>query len=162
MTFAHQWRVVLCPSRKGEQSSGKGDNGKQQFNHFRLTAESIDGSSILGIGVVLIMAVLLVSTTSYADHRDGRKYYHQRFRPVSCEELAIDPANYLAGNPAVKSATSHIIEASDVSAAHCQVDILYGINPDQNINIRVGLPLNSLDSGTGGNRFECYDQDAQQ
>ena len=28
--------------------------------------------------------------------------------------------------------------------------MLYGTNPDQNINVRVGLPLNSLDGGTGG------------
>jgi hypothetical protein len=30
------------------------------------------------------------------------------------------------------------------------VDLLYGTNPDQNINIRVGLPLNNADGGTGG------------
>ena len=30
------------------------------------------------------------------------------------------------------------------------MDLLYGTNPQQNINIRVGLPLNSIDGGTGG------------
>jgi hypothetical protein len=30
------------------------------------------------------------------------------------------------------------------------VNVLYGTSPAQNINIRVGLPLNSLDGGTGG------------
>jgi hypothetical protein len=63
----------------------------------------------------------------------------------SCSALATDPANGLAGNPVVKSATSEI-----VSAGYCQVDILYSTNPDQEINIRVGLPLNSEDGGSGG------------
>src|SRR5438876_459032 len=36
------------------------------------------------------------------------------------------------------------------NASYCQVNILYGDNPNQNINIRVGLPLSSLDGGTGG------------
>ncbi len=66
--------------------------------------------------------------------------------PVNC----VDLANGLAGNPAVKSATSAIEPASGPNPAYCQVDILYGTNPDQNINIRVGLPLNSLDGGSGG------------
>lgn len=70
--------------------------------------------------------------------------------PVSCESLATDPANGLAGNPDVKSATSTIVAAAGPNAALCQVDILYGATPEQNINIRVGLPLNSKDGGTGG------------
>ena len=71
-------------------------------------------------------------------------------QPVICAELATDPANGLAGNPTVKSATSNITAASGSNKAFCQVDILFGTNPNQNINIRVGLPLNSLDGGTGG------------
>jgi Tannase and feruloyl esterase len=71
-------------------------------------------------------------------------------KPVSCVELATDPANGLAGNPFVKSATSQITAASGPNVAYCQVDILFGTNPNQNINIRVGLPLNSRDGGTGG------------
>ena len=70
--------------------------------------------------------------------------------PVSCVELAIDPANRLAGNPAVKSATSQIIPAGGANVAYCQVNILFGTNPDQNINIRVGLPLSAMDGGAGG------------
>jgi hypothetical protein len=70
--------------------------------------------------------------------------------PVSCAELATDPANGLAGNPDVKSATSQIKAASGANVAFCQVDILFGTNPNQNINIRVGLPLNARDGGTGG------------
>lgn len=70
--------------------------------------------------------------------------------PVSCSMLATDPANGLAGNPDVKSATSAIIPAAAPNVAYCQVNILYGESDAQNINIRVGLPLNSLDGGTGG------------
>src|SRR5689334_22955695 len=69
---------------------------------------------------------------------------------VRCGELASDPRHGLAGNPVVKSATSQIIAASGTNASFCQVDILFGTNPAQNINIRVGLPLNAADGGTGG------------
>src|SRR5438477_6521097 len=68
----------------------------------------------------------------------------------SCTALATDPANGLAGNPFVKSASSVIIPPAGANASYCQVNILYGENPNQNINIRVGLPLSSLEGGTGG------------
>jgi hypothetical protein len=70
--------------------------------------------------------------------------------PVSCAELATDPANGLAGNPNVKSASSQITAASGANVAFCQVNILFGTNANQNINIVVGLPLNARDGGTGG------------
>ncbi|MEJ2246861.1 MAG: hypothetical protein P8Y80_12405 [Acidobacteriota bacterium] len=73
-----------------------------------------------------------------------------RAGPVTCDEFATDPANGLPGNPNVKSSSSQIIPAAGPNVAHCQVDILYGTNPEQNINIRVGLPLNSSDGGSGG------------
>lgn len=65
---------------------------------------------------------------------------------VTCDGLA--PG--LMGTPNVKSATSQVIAASGPNASHCRVDILYGESDAQNINIRVGLPLNDLDGGTGG------------
>ena len=70
--------------------------------------------------------------------------------PVSCAELATDPANGLLGAPGVKSVTSTVTLASGPNVSFCQVDLLYGSSPEQNINIRVGLPLNSLDGGSGG------------
>jgi len=70
--------------------------------------------------------------------------------PVSCAELATNPENGLFGAPGVKSVNSQIIPAGGPNAAYCQVNILYGANPEQNINIRVGLPLNELDGGSGG------------
>ena len=66
--------------------------------------------------------------------------------PVFCAELSTG----LANDPSVKTMTSQIIKARGPNPAYCQVDILYGTNPDQNINIRVGLPINSLDGGSGG------------
>lgn len=63
-----------------------------------------------------------------------------------CSELAAG----LTGSAGIKSASSAIIPASGPNVAYCQVNILFGVNDDQNINIRVGLPLNSRDGGTGG------------
>jgi len=63
-----------------------------------------------------------------------------------CSEIAAG----LTGNAGIKSASSAIIPASGPNVAYCQVNILYGVNEDQNINIRLGLPLNSRDGGAGG------------
>jgi hypothetical protein len=43
-----------------------------------------------------------------------------------------------------------IVPASPPNVAYCRVDLLHGTSAEQNINIRVGLPLNSLDGGSGG------------
>jgi hypothetical protein len=64
--------------------------------------------------------------------------------PVSCAQLP----DSLLGAPGVKSATSQLVALG--SSFYCQVNILYGESDAQNINIRVGLPLNSVDGGTGG------------
>ena len=69
---------------------------------------------------------------------------------VRCSELATESANGLLGAPNVKSVASQIIPASGSNLSHCRVDILYGENENQNINIRVGLPLNAIDGGSGG------------
>jgi hypothetical protein len=63
--------------------------------------------------------------------------------------LATDSANGLAGNPNVKSATSAIVPASGTNASFCSVNLLYGTNPNQNINIFLALPLSAADGGTG-------------
>lgn len=69
--------------------------------------------------------------------------------PLMCSQLAGD-AGGLVGSPGIKSVSSAIIPAAGSNAAHCRVDVLYGESPQQNINVRVGLPLNSLDGGSGG------------
>ena len=74
----------------------------------------------------------------------------QASSPVTCSQLAADPALGLAGNKMIKSVSSAIIPPSGPNRSHCQVNVLYGTSPEQNINVRVGLPLNSLDGGTGG------------
>ncbi len=56
----------------------------------------------------------------------------------------------LAGKDGIKSASSVLVQAAGRDAAYCQVNLLYGTNPNQNIHIRVGLPLNSSDGGSGG------------
>jgi pimeloyl-ACP methyl ester carboxylesterase len=66
--------------------------------------------------------------------------------PVTCAALG----SGLTGGPGIKSAESHLVAAAGANVAYCQVNILYGEIPDQNINIRVGLPLNAVDGGTGG------------
>jgi hypothetical protein len=95
---------------------------------------------------VLLGSALIAAPASANDEK------HSAPPPVSCIELATDPDNGLAGNPDVKSATSQIVLATITppNAAYCRVDILFGTNPNQNINIRVGLPLNATDGGTGG------------
>src|SRR5439155_27315944 len=70
--------------------------------------------------------------------------------PANCSQLATDPAFGLAGNPGIRAVSSTVIPASGVNKAYCQANVLYGTSPEQNINIRVGLPLNSVDGGAGG------------
>lgn len=101
------------------------------------------------VALLLLALATLAPLPSAAHDRDGDRY-SPRHWPVYCADLATDPADGLVGNPVIKQVTSNIVAASGTNAAYCQVDLLYGTNPDQNINIRVGLPLNSLDGGTGG------------
>lgn len=70
--------------------------------------------------------------------------------PIACSQLVNDPASGLAGNPLIKSAIGQIATTSPGSVSYCKVSILYGRTADENINIVVGLPLNSLDGGSGG------------
>ena len=72
------------------------------------------------------------------------------FAAPNCAALATDPANGLAGDAAVKSVSSAIVPVAGTNAAYCKVSLLYGTNPNQNINIVVGLPLSAADGGSGG------------
>jgi hypothetical protein len=92
---------------------------------------------------LVALAVGASTATADDDHGKNRNWHRD---PVPCATLATG----LLENPTVKAATSAIIPASGTNVAQCRVDILFGTNPDQNINVRVGLPLNSLDGGTGG------------
>jgi hypothetical protein len=116
---------------------------------------------LITIGITLLASSTLGQRSIAADMKGDALPVNL----LTCEELAENPDACLAGNPNVKSATSRVIPATKPNAkpaakqffpaagpnvAHCQVDILYGTNTEQNINIRVGLPLNSRDGGKGG------------
>src|ERR1700722_9155152 len=60
-------------------------------------------------------------------------------------------AEIVAKSPAIKSASSTIVPTTlgIGSSLQCMVNLLYGENPDQNVNIVVALPLNAADGGAG-------------
>src|SRR5205807_1854964 len=66
--------------------------------------------------------------------------------PIACTAVK----GTVTGSPGVKSVTSDIQPAVGTNVAYCKVSILYGNSADENINIVLGLPLNSLDGGKGG------------
>src|SRR5262244_1437436 len=103
--------------------------------------------TLLWLTAVVIGSALNASPAPAKDKRAGPSDL-----PVMCSQLATDPALGLEGNPVIKNVTSAIIPPSGADKSYCQVDVLYGESPEQNINIRVGLPLNSMDGGTGGIR----------
>jgi feruloyl esterase len=80
-------------------------------------------------------------------------------RPT-CAELGTNPAYDLAGNPQISNLSVQLEPATPVSAAYCQVNFTFSgesgpeagylAGQNEQIRIRVGLPLNSRDGGTGG------------
>jgi hypothetical protein len=71
--------------------------------------------------------------------------------PPACASLATDPRFELKNNPAIKSVTSTIkTTAAPANMQYCNVTLVYGTNPNQNITIAVGLPLSATDGGSGG------------
>ena len=78
----------------------------------------------------------------------------------TCSKLATDPANGLARKPIIRSPTSTLVPASGPNAGYCRVDFIlserggpefgYAVGEQQRVTLRVGLPLNSADGGTGG------------
>jgi hypothetical protein len=79
---------------------------------------------------------------------DKQRPPHRPPQPLTCSQLAGNAAG-LVGTPGIKSVASAIVPAAGNNVSYCQVDVLYGTSPQQNINVRVGLPLNSLDGGSG-------------
>ncbi|MBI5719732.1 MAG: tannase/feruloyl esterase family alpha/beta hydrolase [Burkholderiales bacterium] len=94
-----------------------------------------------------IAAGLLASQQAAATDRPHPP--HRPAQPLLCSQLA-GTAGGLVGAPGIKSVLATIVPAAGANVAHCQVDVLVGASPEQNINVRVGLPLNSLDGGSGG------------
>jgi len=70
-------------------------------------------------------------------------------QPLMCSQLAGDSGG-LVGAPGIKSVVAAVVPAAGNNVSFCQVDVLYGTSPEQNIIVRVGLPLGPLDGGSGG------------
>jgi hypothetical protein len=96
---------------------------------------------VLGAGLL----VTLTATAHDARHRPPPRPPE----PLLCAQLAGD-AGGLVGTFGIKSVTAAVVPAAGSNLSFCQVDVLYGTSPQQNINVRVGLPLGPLDGGAGG------------
>ena len=95
-----------------------------------------------------VLAGAALFTSLPAEARN--KHHHPRSpQPLMCSQLAGD-AGGLVGTAGIKSVTSTVVPAAGSNVSYCQVDVLYGTSPQQNINVRVGLPLGPLDGGAGG------------
>jgi hypothetical protein len=80
--------------------------------------------------------------------------------PPTCAQLGADPAFGLAGNPVIIQHSTTLIPAVGTIPAYCRVDFVvserggpeagYASGEIQRIGLRVGLPANSSDGGTGG------------
>jgi len=82
----------------------------------------------------------------------------------TCATLSTNPAFGLVGNPVIKYVNTQIVPGNTAplppaegtpasgtaTVTYCLVQLVYGTNPNQNITIYVGLPLNSADGGSGG------------
>lgn len=98
--------------------------------------------------VGLLGAGLLAAAPALAAER-SRAALPPPPEPLSCTQMA-GPDGGLLGGAGIKNVTAAVVPANGVNLAFCQVDILYGTSAEQNINVRVGLPLNSRDGGVGG------------
>jgi feruloyl esterase len=80
--------------------------------------------------------------------------------PPTCAQLNTDPFLGFAGNPTVIAHTTTLVAATGNNRAYCRVDFTvserggpehgYAVGEIQRVVLRVGLPLNSSDGGTGG------------
>lgn len=78
----------------------------------------------------------------------------------TCLQLGTDPAYGLAGNPQISALTAVLTPAAGTNAAYCQVNFTvsteggpsagYRVGQNEQIKVRVGLPLSAADGGTGG------------
>src|SRR5262245_51003478 len=80
--------------------------------------------------------------------------------PPTCTQLNTDPAYGLAGNAVVIQHSTTLVPAAGTNPAYCRVDFVvserggpeFGYAPGeiQRIGLRVGLPANTADGGSGG------------
>jgi hypothetical protein len=91
----------------------------------------------------------------YHDRDGGHRHGKHHQEPLTCAQLATDPD--LVGNPYVFNLT--VTQYGDLSP-RCEVNFTYSsrggpkhgyaVGETQQVKIRVGLPLNSVDGGIGG------------
>lgn len=93
-----------------------------------------------------LLSTALLPVASFVLSSSAKAHVPPPPKPIACTSVA----GTVTGSPGVKTVTSAIQAASGPNVAYCRVSILYGNSADENINIVVGLPLNSLDGGTGG------------
>src|SRR5262245_7215178 len=80
--------------------------------------------------------------------------------PPTCAQLNTDSIHGLAGNPVVVQHNTTLVPAAGANPAYCRVDFIvsergwpesgYAVGEVQRIGLRVGLPANTSDGGTGG------------
>ena len=80
--------------------------------------------------------------------------------PPTCAQLNTDSAYGLAGNPVVIQHSTTLVPAAGSNPAYCRIDFIvserggpefgYAAGEIQRVGLRVGLPANSADGGTGG------------
>src|SRR5262245_3196242 len=93
-----------------------------------------------------LLITVLFAFIWFAPSSPAGNYPRTVSQSLTCAHLA----NSLQGSSGIKSVESHIVPANPPNVSFCQVNVLYGANANQNINIRVGLPLSSVDGGSGG------------
>src|SRR4030095_16574933 len=100
---------------------------------------------IFAIGFVTVMAI--TSATALA-------------QLPTCAQLDTDPAFGVAGNAVVIAHSTTLVPAVGANPAYCRVDFLvserggtafgYAAGEIQQVGLRVGLPSNTADGGSGG------------
>ena len=93
-----------------------------------------------------LLSTALLPVASFVLSSSAKAHVPPPPKPIACTSVA----GTVTGSPGVKTVTSAIQAASGPNVAYCRVSVLYGNSVNENINIVVGLPLNSLDGGTGG------------
>jgi feruloyl esterase len=78
----------------------------------------------------------------------------------TCAQLNTDPAYGLVGNPVVIEKSSTLVPPAGANPAYCRVDFVvserggtafgYAAGEIQRVGLRVGLPANTADGGSGG------------
>lgn len=102
----------------------------------------------LALSALMFAAAALGSSTAFAQGLP------------TCAQLDMNPAHGLAGNSTVISHSTTLVPAEGANAAYCRVDFTvserggpksgYAAGEMQRVVLRVGLPLNTSDGGTGG------------